>query len=165
MGCRQAVAHYVGTGSGPVATPALDLEAFVAGQDADTPPGVVVLPGTPLSYRYRVRNTGDVPLISIWVQDEAFGAITCPTPRLAPGEEMTCRARRRAESGLRGWVAQVHSWDSTGVQATDRDSLNYLGADPAQGVAIEARVEGLRRHSAQGPGGVGPERPLHSPTW
>jgi uncharacterized repeat protein (TIGR01451 family) len=147
----RAVAHYVGTGSGPVGTPALDLEAFVAGQDADTPPGVVAPPGTPLSYRYRVRNTGDVPLVGVWVYDEAFGAVTCPTRRLAPGEEMTCRARRQAEEGLRGWVAQVHSWDSTGMQATDRDSLNYLGADPAQGVAIEALVEGFDGDTPPGP--------------
>jgi hypothetical protein len=147
----QAAAHYVGTGSGPAATSALDLEAFVAGQDADTPPGVLVPPGTPLSYRYRVRNTGDVPLFGVWVQDEAFGAITCPTRRLAPGEEMTCRARRQAEDGLRGWVVQVHSWDSAGMQATDRDSLNYLGADPAQGVAIEALVEGFDGDTPPGP--------------
>ena len=147
----RAVAHYVGTGSGPVTTPALDLEAFVAGQDADTPPGVVVPPGTPLSYRYRVRNTGDVPLVGVWVHDEAFGAITCPARSLAPGEEMTCRATRQAEEGLRGWVAQVYSWDSTGMQATDRDSLNYLGADPAQGVAIEALVEGFDGDTPPGP--------------
>lgn len=147
----EAVAHYVGTGSGPVANPAVDLEAFVAGQDADTPPGMIVLPGTALSYRYRVRNTGDVPLAGIWVRDEAFGAITCPTPRLAPGEEMTCRARRQAEDGLRGWTAQVYAWDARGTQATDLDSLNYLGADPAQGVAIEALVEGFDGDTPPGP--------------
>lgn len=144
-------AHYAGTGDGGAPDPSLDLEAFVKGEDADDPPGVIVAPGAPLAYRYRVRNTGNVSLVGLWVHDEALGAITCPTLTLAPGERVVCAARRPAEAGAHAAVAEARAWDASGREVSDRDLLHYVGAASDPGISLEGFVDGFEGDTPPGP--------------
>ena len=127
-----ASAHYTGVG-GVVPAPALDLEAFVVGQDADTPPGPVIEPGQRVAYRYRVSNTGNVPLFGLWVRDRALGLIACPQRTLAPGEQILCATRSIAAAGQHSATADASAADAAGTPATDADLLHYFGAPPAPG--------------------------------
>jgi len=147
----ERMAHYAGTGNGAAPEPSLDLEAFVKGEDADDPPGVVVAPGTPLAYRYRVRNTGNVSLLGLWVHDEALGTITCPTLTLAPGQRVVCAARRPAETGAYASVAEARAWDASGSEVSDRDLLHYVGAAADPGIGLEGLVDGFEGDSPPGP--------------
>jgi len=145
-----ATAHYTGVG-GVLPAPALDLEAFVTGEDADTAPGPVIEPGRWVAYRYRVRNTGNVTLWGLWVRDQALGNIACPQPALAPGEQVVCATRRIAAAGQHSATADASAVDSAGTPASDRDLLHYFGAPPTPGVDLEALVEGFDGDTAPGP--------------
>src|SRR6202021_2655334 len=50
--------------------------------------------GTPVTYSYKVTNSGNVTLTSVSVTDPMAGlsAITCPGTTLAPGASETCTA-------------------------------------------------------------------------
>jgi hypothetical protein len=56
-----------------VPTPAIDLEKFVNGEDADVCPGVNVAAGSTLNYEYKVTNTGTTVLVDIEVTDDKLG--------------------------------------------------------------------------------------------
>ena len=147
----EGVAYY--TGRAPVVdpAPALDLEASVGGQDADAPPGPVITPGTVTTFRYRVRNTGNVTLRGLWVRDQVLGAVACPTRTLAPGEQVVCTLRRPAEEGAHSSSAEASASDGTGTAVADGDLLHYFGAVPVPRVEIEALVEGFDGDVAPGP--------------
>jgi uncharacterized repeat protein (TIGR01451 family) len=51
-------------------------------------------PGTSITYRYRVTNTGNVTLTSVGVTDPMPGlsGLSCPSPTLAPAVSETCTA-------------------------------------------------------------------------
>jgi hypothetical protein len=55
--------HYFG------ALPGIDIEKFTNGEDADDEPGPVIILGGTVTWRYQVRNTGNVPLDSVVVAD------------------------------------------------------------------------------------------------
>ena len=46
--------------------------------------------GQTITYKYRVTNTGQVPLFRITLTDNRLGRITCPRTMLNPGKWMTC---------------------------------------------------------------------------
>jgi hypothetical protein len=46
--------------------------------------------GQPITYTYRVTNTGNLRLTDVTVTDTRFGALPCPRRSLAPGASMTC---------------------------------------------------------------------------
>ena len=56
----------------PDPQPALDLETFVAGADADAAPGPSLLEGTPVAWTYVVTNTGDVTLSGVAVDTDTL---------------------------------------------------------------------------------------------
>jgi hypothetical protein len=86
--------------------PAIALEKSTNDQDADVPPGPTIEAGQPVSWKYLVSNTGEVPLSPVAVTDNRGVAIFCPKTALAPGESMTCTA-----SG----VAQVCQYENLGT--------------------------------------------------
>ncbi len=147
----EAVACYTGLGSAATPAPAIDLEAFAAGKDADTAPGPVVTPGRALTFRFRVRNTGNVTLWGVWVRDRVLGSITCPTDTLAPGERMICTLTHTAEVGAHAFTAQAGASDAAGTVVRDEDLVHYFGAAPVPSVDVEALVEGFDGDVEPGP--------------
>ena len=68
----------------------IDLIKFVNGEDANQPPGVLILEGTPVTWTYEICNVGNVPLTGIVLTDEPEGLISCPASELPVGGSMTC---------------------------------------------------------------------------
>ncbi len=65
----------------PVGVPAIDIEKFVNGVDADDPTGPVVAVGDTVTFTYVVTNTGEVPLDDVVAVDLTLGPLTCPRRR------------------------------------------------------------------------------------
>ena len=53
-----------------VPRPAIDIEKYINGEDADEAPGVTVKPGEDMVIRFDITNTGNVPLRSVGVTDD-----------------------------------------------------------------------------------------------
>lgn len=144
-------AYYTGATSAFVPVPAIDLEAYVAGEDADAAPGPMVAPGSNVEFRYVARNTGNVELWGLWVRDGALGTITCPTRYLRPGDTVTCTTTRTVGAGVFAASVEAHGWDAFGAEAIDTDPYYYLGASGTAAVEIEALVEGFDGDRPPGP--------------
>jgi hypothetical protein len=87
--------------------PAIDLEKFVNGQDADVCPGVSVAANASLTYEYKVTNTGNTVLVNVVVTDDLLGTIGT-VPRLDPGQATSVFAFANAPaSGQRRNVGTV----------------------------------------------------------
>jgi uncharacterized repeat protein (TIGR01451 family) len=147
----EALACYTGLASLAAPAPAIDLEALVAGRDADAPPGPVVAPGQVVTFRYQVRNTGNATVWGLWVHDRVLGDVTCPTRTLAPGEQIVCRVRRTAEAGWHSSSVTAGATDFAGTEVLDEDLLYYFGAAPVASVDLEALVEGFDEDTPPGP--------------
>ena len=87
--------HYFG------AAPAVQIEKFTNLQDADVPPGPQIAVGGPVTWSYRVTNTGNVVLSHWQVTDtDASTSILCPRIVLiAPGQTIVCFSRGTATAG------------------------------------------------------------------
>ncbi|MBM3696120.1 MAG: hypothetical protein FJW79_09345 [Actinobacteria bacterium] len=144
-------AHYQGVAPGSAGGPVISLQTFVAGSDADAPPGPVVDAGSTIEFRYVVRNKGTVDLWGLWVRDDAFGDIACPTRRLEPGGKVVCVVRRAASAGVNAASAEARAWAATGAEVGDSDRHHYIGATAGAAVDIEALVEGFDGDFPPGP--------------
>src|SRR3954447_16303824 len=72
--------------------PAIDIQKATNGSDADAAPGPSIPIGDPITWTYRVANTGNDTLSGLVVTDDRGVVVTCPRTSLAPGEEMVCTA-------------------------------------------------------------------------
>jgi hypothetical protein len=77
--------------------PALRIEQLLNGEEAAVPPGLLVLPESPIRWDYTVTNTGSVPLDSVLVTNNLGIPVECPESSLGPGKRMTCTASGAAE--------------------------------------------------------------------
>jgi hypothetical protein len=88
--------------------PSVAIESLVNGADADGGPGPYIEQGTPIVYTYVVTNTGNVPLTSIAVANDAGFTVDCGSTAnvvagpLAPGTSVTCTSTSPAESSAAG---------------------------------------------------------------
>lgn len=65
----------------------------INGQDANTAPGVLVVPGSTMNVTFTVFNNGSTRLESVTVSDDMIpGPITCTPTALEPGESASCSA-------------------------------------------------------------------------
>jgi uncharacterized repeat protein (TIGR01451 family) len=80
------------TASSSVTIPAAQSPAITVKKSSTT--SSYSAAGTPITYSYKVTNTGNVTLSSVGVTDPMTGlsAITCPSSSLAPGASETCTA-------------------------------------------------------------------------
>ena len=115
--------------------PAVDLEKFTNGDDADEPAGPSIVVGQPVTWEYGVANTGDVALSAVIVTDDQGVAVTCPQDTLAVGESMSCTATGTAVLGQYANVGTVTGIAPDGSMVTDSDPSHYLGV-PAEPVNV-----------------------------
>lgn len=153
-------------GSQPLPLPgsetSLDLQVLVNGEDADLAPGPMITPGDPVTFTYRVANTGTEPLWALYVwDDEQRHVDTCPVESLAPGDMVTCEVVTAAEAGQYGSRVEASAWDAVGEEAFDTDPVHYLGSIDGGVVGPALDVESfLAGDDADQP--PGPEVPLGS---
>lgn len=111
--------HYFGN---PIA-----IEKSTNGVDADTPPGVAVPPGDPVTWTYEVTNQGSDPLTAVTVTDDQGVTVTCPQTTLAAGESMTCTANGIAIAGQYANVGTVEATLPSTDTVSAADPSHYFG--------------------------------------
>jgi len=144
--------------------PAIDIEKATNGVDADDPnagDAPQIEPGDPVSWAYKVTNTGTLTLFNVMVTDDQGVAVTCPTDTLAPGGMMTCTAAGFADDlfntgfttvpGLCGnipdWPLYENKGRATGESAQgefvmDEDPSHYCNP-PGPEIDIEKATNGV----------------------
>jgi hypothetical protein len=115
--------HYFGK-----TNPAIEVETKVNGNDADSPKGPEIPAGSPVSFTYVVKNTGDVALTGIQVTDSKGVAVSCPKTSLAVGESMTCTGSGTAIEGQYSAVGTATGKGGCDDQSvSDDDPVHYWG--------------------------------------
>lgn len=128
-------AHYTGVEA------LLGLEKQVNGTDADSAADPLELAaGEPVTFSFRVANTGTEAVESIALTDASTGAVACPSTTLASGASMDCTAiSDTAVPGLHTNVATVSGTGrDTATQAGATDSASYFGIDARMSLLKEA---------------------------
>jgi uncharacterized repeat protein (TIGR01451 family) len=113
----------------------LTLQKLVNEDSEETPPGLDVPVGQPVTYTYLITNPGDLTVGSIDLVDDPAESINCPSDTIAPHSTMTCTSTTSAA------IAGQHSDTATvtgqplvdGAPAGARtppasDTANYFGA-------------------------------------
>jgi hypothetical protein len=118
--------------------PAIDIEKFTNGEDADTPTGPHILVGDPVVWTYVVENTGNTTLTDIDVIDDKGVPVTCSPDTLIPGDSVTCTApagvaqlgQYTNNASVSGQPAHFLTGLPLGDPVTDEDPSHYFGDDP-----------------------------------
>jgi uncharacterized repeat protein (TIGR01451 family) len=113
-----------------VCAPNIDIEKSTNGVDADTAPGPVLVYGSNVTWEYVVRNTGNVYLTNVTVNDNQLGTITNIVDKgngddtLLPGEVWTYQATGSAECGQYANIGDVIGYYGS-IPVTDSDPSHY----------------------------------------
>jgi len=120
---------------------AIDVEKSTNGVDADEPGTLALAEGETVTWRYVVRNIGNVALNDIELVDDQIGVIngtaSCPQTTLGIGETIICTASGTVETGPYVNVATVTGVpaEQPGVTVEDSDSSTYTG------VSLNLRID------------------------
>ena len=112
-----------------VVGPAVEIEKFTNGDDADSAPGPTIEVGKPVTWTYIVKNTGTVRLTGIAVSDDKGVSVSCPATALDPSASMTCTGSGVATLGQYRNVGTVAATAPQG-SLTASDPSHYLGVIP-----------------------------------
>jgi len=129
-----------------VVGPAVDIEKYTNGEDADSAPGPTITVGAAVSWTYVVTNTGTVTLSGIVVTDDKGVSVSCPSTSLTAAQSMTCTGTGTATLGQYGNVGRVTatganpSGGGTSI-VTDEDTSHYVGVAPTQDNGEGPKVE------------------------
>ncbi|MGD2206651.1 MAG: hypothetical protein PVH17_07720, partial [Anaerolineae bacterium] len=143
---------------GPTPTPAIDIEKSTNGYDADMAPGPEILVGEAVTWKYVVKNTGDVALSSVTVLDDQ-GAMPTFSRELSgdgdslfePGEIWEYTASGIAVEGQYKNKGTVEAYYND-TKVSDMDPSHYFGAKPANpAIDIEKSTNGYDADMAPGP--------------
>jgi hypothetical protein len=123
--------HYVGIG-----TPAIDLEKFTNGVDADKVPGPYVQEGAAVTWTYVITNVGTLDLVNLQLFDDQLGdiAAACADRSLPVGMSTQCTVTGIAHRGqytntaiVTGTTAPT-AWPP-GLSVTDSDPSHYFAGE------------------------------------
>ena len=106
--------------------PAIDLTKFVNDDDANSPTGPEVSVGSTVTFKFVVKNTGNVTLAPVTVTDDVYGAI-CTIASLAPSASQTCEKTATAGAGQHTNTGTATGTPPSGPPVIDRDPGNYFG--------------------------------------
>ncbi len=140
-----------------VGEPAVHLEKYTNGQDADVAPGPTLAEGDNVQWTYVVTNTGEVTLTGVTVTDNRGVAITCEGGQpfaLEPAETMLCFGNGTATIGQYSNEGSVCGTPDGGGEAVcDTDPSHYFGEEPAgePGIDLEKATNGEDADLAPGP--------------
>lgn len=126
------------------------LQKRTNGQDADSPPGAIIVAGDPVSWTYEVINSGSRDLQNIVVTDDQGVMVSCPASTLGAGFSMTCTASGTATLGQYANIGTVDALLPDTTPVSDSDPSHYFGV-AAPVVTIEKSTEGFDADTAPGP--------------
>jgi hypothetical protein len=112
-----------------IAKPKIDIEKYTNNQDADTGTGPVVAVGSTVTWKYVVKNNGNVKLCNVKVTDNKIGTI-CSGFSLEPGESKTCTKTGKAIAGQYSNIGTVEACDKYNHKVKDSDPSHYFGKNP-----------------------------------
>jgi hypothetical protein len=120
------------------------MRATVAGADAETAPGPVVVAGDPLPLEFTITNTGTESLYAAWVSVPGFGTARCPERDMAPGAGVTCFVDDVAQPGLFSSTARAVAYDGAGERLETFDRIHFfVPATTGAEIAVDVLVDGL----------------------
>jgi hypothetical protein len=122
--------------------PKIDIEKSTNNQDADDPPGPELDAGDRVTWKYKVKNTGNVELTNITVVDDQLGPISCPKTELRPNRSMTCRHRGTAEPGQYENEATASGTSPCDQVVEDTDPSHYHGLPEGRMTGGNSQIEG-----------------------
>ncbi|MBL8155415.1 MAG: hypothetical protein JNM70_14620 [Anaerolineae bacterium] len=114
------------------AAPKLDVEKFVSfdgvtWQDADAAPGPIVTPGTAVTFRFNVMNSGNVELTNLSLSDSTLDVSTCALPAaLPPGAFFECVIGPQTAVDGQHTNTVTASGAFNGIVVSDSDAANYF---------------------------------------
>ncbi|QFU74584.1 VWA domain-containing protein [Halioglobus maricola] len=148
--------HYFGGDS----SPALVLEKYTDGVDADVAPGPLLEVGNSVLFVYVAENTGDVPLEQVEVTDDQGVTVLCaggnPIPEIPVGGTGYCVG---AGTVTGGQYANIGTAEGTGLLGTDviaTDPSHHFGYASLGGredpeIDIEKATNGADADNPPGP--------------
>lgn len=140
----------LGAGAPIAAQPDVLLEKRTNGQDADVPPGPVLLVGSPVAWTYVVTNPGGRDLMNVVVTDDQGVTVSCPAATVPAGESMICTGNGTATEGQYANVGTVDAQLQDGTPVSASDPSHYFGQAVAA-VALEKRTNGFDADTPPGP--------------
>jgi large repetitive protein len=140
----QDPSHYRGI------SPAIVIQLRTNGVAADSPPGLYLEVGQPITWTYVLTNTGDATLSNVTVVDDQQGTITCPGGPLSPGSTMSCQATGSAAPDQYAALATVTS-NPVGLTAviSATGATHYFGA--LLGLEMAKETQGQAAPAPPGP--------------
>jgi hypothetical protein len=143
----------------PDERPAINIEKYTNGVDADLPTGPFVPVGGAVTWTYVVTNTGNVPLSNINVIDNRTGVApfyvsgdTNSDNVLQVGEVWTYQATGIAVAGQYANIGIVVGTPPSGPNVTDSDPSHYFGIIPEETlINIEKYTNGVDADLPTGP--------------
>jgi uncharacterized repeat protein (TIGR01451 family) len=139
------MSHYFGI------FPSLLFEKHTNGEDADEPPGPVIVVGQPVTWTYHVTNTGNISLTAITVTDIPQGMVVCPTTTLGLEASMVCTATGSAEEGPYENIGMASGLAPEGTTVTVTDASHYYGFLPIPAITIQKRTNSEDADQPPGP--------------
>jgi uncharacterized repeat protein (TIGR01451 family) len=119
--------------------PAIYIEKFTNGQDADQPPGPTITIGEEVRWTFEVANTGNITLTNVIVTDDQFGPVDCPQGELAPDESTLCSFIGTASAGQHSNIGTASGTPPGELpDVFDSDPSHYFGGSPS--IVIEKRT-------------------------
>ena len=141
------------------ATPSITVDKKTNGQDAPETPGVYILTGGNVQWSYLVKNTGNVTLTGVVVEDDNGTpgdtgddriAVGCNGITLAPNQEVTCTLSGTAQEGQYTNTAVAAGMPPAPlVEVSDNDTSHYFGTSLS--VSLEKKTNGEDAAAAPGP--------------
>jgi len=133
-----------------------------APDNADTPTGPEITPGSTVTWTYMITNTGIITLTDLTLTDDKIGLVgpgglsNCPVPGtiLSPGASTICTATGIAQAGQYANTGLVTGLTQIGVitprqTVTATDPSHYFGAGPA--IVIKKATNGEDADTPTGP--------------
>jgi uncharacterized repeat protein (TIGR01451 family) len=140
-------------------TPAIDIEKYTNGVDADTPSGRFIPVGDTVTWDYIVTNPGRVELRNVVVTDNKLASNPVYVSgdinedrRLQVGETWLFRATGIAQAGQYANVGTVVGTSPKQEVVTDSDPSHYFGFTPSETeINIEKSTNGVDADLPTGP--------------
>ncbi|HEX6899698.1 MAG TPA: hypothetical protein VF789_08295 [Thermoanaerobaculia bacterium] len=136
--------------AGPALGQEVTIEKATNGQDADVPPGPVLLVGAPVNWTYTVTNGTGREVVNIVVTDDQGVVVTCPGTSLGAGESFVCTGNGTAQAGQYANVGTVTAEMLDSTEVSDSDPSHYFG-QTVIAVGIEKRTNGFDADVPPGP--------------
>ncbi len=105
----------------------IELQAWINGRDADTPPGPDIDVGKPITLSLIIHNLDTARITDVVVTDSELGAASCPFTYVNAGSFMTCQIKSTATAGQHASMTHVTAQRADQTPAEASIPVYYFG--------------------------------------